>query len=158
MLFSRLFWKVFLVCVASNLVIAVVVAELAPDVSAWVLVLGTCAWAAALACWIGVQIVWPVIALKNTAEAIASGDCQRGVHIATGDELGALGRAVDRIRRAVDQQTVQLAAIDDRQLTVLDAMAEGVIVVDERQRVVLANPAAGRFFNFRPQAAKGRPL
>src|SRR3954470_11198458 len=158
MLFSRLFWKLFLVCIASNLALAVTLAVLAPEVSAWVLVLVACVWIAAVVWWLAVQIVRPVAALSAIAEAIALGDCQRGVHIANRDELGALGRAVDRIRRAVDQQTIQLAAIDDRQLTVLDAMVEGVIAVDERQRVVLANPAAVRLFGFRPQVAKGRPL
>jgi two-component system phosphate regulon sensor histidine kinase PhoR len=37
-------------------------------------------------------------------------------------------------------------------------MIEGVIAVDDRQRIVLANKAAGRLFDFRPPAAEGRPL
>src|SRR4051794_17446831 len=158
MLSSRLFWKLFAVCVASNLMLAVGLAVLGSEVNTWVLVVVACVWAAALIWWLGVQIIRPVGALTATAEAVAAGDCRQGVHIANGDELGTLGRAIDRIRRAVDQQSIQLAAIDDRQLTVLDAMVEGVIAVDERQRVVLANPAAGRLFGFRPQVAKGRPL
>jgi len=158
MLSSRLFWKLFAVCVASNLMLAVGLAVLGSEVNTWVLVVAACVWAAALIWWLGVQIIRPVGALTATAEAVAAGDCRQGVHIANGDELGTLGRAIDRIRRAVELQASQLAAIDDRQLTVLDAMVEGVIAVDERQRVVLANPAAGRLFNFRTQAAKGRPL
>src|SRR3954471_14478723 len=158
MLSSRLFWKLFAVCVASNLMLAVGLAVLGSEVNTWVLVVAACVWAAALIWWLGVQIIRPVGALTATAEAVAAGDCRQGVHIANGDELGTLGRAIDRIRRAIERQTSQLAAIDDRQLTVLDAMVEGVIAVDERQRVVLANPAAGRLFNFRTQAAKGRPL
>jgi two-component system phosphate regulon sensor histidine kinase PhoR len=37
-------------------------------------------------------------------------------------------------------------------------MIEGVIAVDARQRIVLANEAAGRLFDFRPPAIEGRPL
>jgi two-component system phosphate regulon sensor histidine kinase PhoR len=41
---------------------------------------------------------------------------------------------------------------------VLGGMIEGVVAVDPRQRIVLANEAAGRLFDFRPHAAEGRPL
>ena len=37
-------------------------------------------------------------------------------------------------------------------------MVEGVIAVDAAQRVILANPAAGRLFDFRPTAVPGRQL
>jgi two-component system phosphate regulon sensor histidine kinase PhoR len=46
----------------------------------------------------------------------------------------------------------------ERHATVLGGMIEGVIAVDSRQRIVLANRAAGRLFDFRPAAAEGRPL
>jgi two-component system phosphate regulon sensor histidine kinase PhoR len=37
-------------------------------------------------------------------------------------------------------------------------MIEGVIAVDDRRRIVLANKAAGRLFQFSADAAEGRPL
>jgi two-component system phosphate regulon sensor histidine kinase PhoR len=37
-------------------------------------------------------------------------------------------------------------------------MIEGVIAVDERRRIVLANRAAGLLFEFRPSTVEGRPL
>ncbi|MEX0613971.1 MAG: ATP-binding protein [Pirellulales bacterium] len=37
-------------------------------------------------------------------------------------------------------------------------MIEGVIAVDARRRIVLANRAAGELFEFKPTAAEGRPL
>jgi signal transduction histidine kinase len=52
----------------------------------------------------------------------------------------------------------QLSQTSDRQSTVLGGMIEGVIAVDGRQRIVLANRAAGRLFDFRPPTAEGRPL
>jgi two-component system phosphate regulon sensor histidine kinase PhoR len=37
-------------------------------------------------------------------------------------------------------------------------MVEGVVAVDARQRIVLANEAARRLFDFRPPTVEGRPL
>ena len=52
----------------------------------------------------------------------------------------------------------QLSQTAARQSTVLGGMIEGVIAVDARQRIVLANEAAGRLFDFRPPTVEGRPL
>ena len=40
----------------------------------------------------------------------------------------------------------------------LGGMIEGVIAVDRRERVLFANAAAGRLFDFRPTTVEGRRL
>ena len=52
----------------------------------------------------------------------------------------------------------QLTASHERQATVLGGMIEGVIAVDRRERVLFANAAAGRLFDFRPRMVEGRRL
>jgi two-component system, OmpR family, phosphate regulon sensor histidine kinase PhoR len=112
----------------------------------------------ALSYWILGRIVAPLSSLTAAAEAIAGGDYQHRVYVANRDELGRLARTFNRMSQEFSTRMTQLSQTSDRQSTVLGGMIEGVIAVDGRQRIVLANQAAGRLFDFRPPATEGRPL
>jgi two-component system phosphate regulon sensor histidine kinase PhoR len=112
----------------------------------------------AAAYWIVGQILRPVKSLTEAADAIASGNYQHRLYIANRDELGALAQTFNRMSQDLHARMTQLQQTGDRQSTVLGGMIEGVIAVDARERIVLANSAAGRLLEFRPPAAEGRPL
>src|SRR5262245_2039060 len=112
----------------------------------------------ALSYWILSQIIAPLATLTTAAEAIAGGDYKHRVYVANRDELGRLARTFNRMSQEFSTRMTQLSQTSDRQSTVLGGMIEGVIAVDGRQRIVLANQAAGRLFDFRPPATEGRPL
>jgi two-component system phosphate regulon sensor histidine kinase PhoR len=80
------------------------------------------------------------------------------VYVENHDELGQLAGTFNRLSQELGGRMSQLRQSNDRQLTVLGGMIEGVIAVDARERVVLANDAAGRLFDFRAPTAEGRPL
>jgi two-component system phosphate regulon sensor histidine kinase PhoR len=111
-----------------------------------------------LSYWIIGQIVKPVEMLSNAAQAIAAGDYEQRVYIPSRDELGAMAVVFNRISQDLSSRMQQLGQSHERHATALGGMIEGVIAVDARQRIVLANKAAGRLFDFRPAAAEGRPL
>jgi two-component system phosphate regulon sensor histidine kinase PhoR len=69
-----------------------------------------------------------------------------------------LARTFDRMSRDLHGRTTLLNQTGDRQSTVLGGMIEGVIAVDNRNRIALANNAAGRLFGFQPAQVEGRPL
>lgn len=162
---SRLFWKLLLVCGGASLAAALVLSlfllewrqerDLASAVVACV-ALG--ALAIGLAYWIARHVVAPIATLADAAESIAAGDYQHRIYLASRDELGSLASTFNRMCHELDRRTTQLSQSNDRQSLVLGGMIEGVIAVDARLRVVLANPAAGRLFGFRPPAAEGRTL
>lgn len=108
--------------------------------------------------WILSQLLAPLSSLTAAAEAIAAGDYQHRVYVVNRDELGRLARTFNRLSQEFSTRMTQLSQTSDRQSTVLGGMIEGVIAVDGRQRIVLANQAAGRLFDFRPPATEGRPL
>jgi two-component system phosphate regulon sensor histidine kinase PhoR len=112
----------------------------------------------AISYWIIGRIVRPVASLGEAAQAIASGDYGNRLYINSRDELGDLARTLNRLSEELNARTAQFSQTGDRQATVLGGMIEGVIAVDSRQRVVLANEAAGRLFAFHPTTAEGRPL
>ena len=111
-----------------------------------------------LSYWLVGRILEPVADITKAANAIAGGDYQHRIYVASRDELGSMASTLNRMSQALDTRMTQLTESHERQATVLGGMIEGVIAVDQRQRIVFANAAAGRLFNFRPVAAEGRRL
>src|SRR6476660_1310759 len=168
---SRLFWKLFLAAAGLNLVGAVVVGmavshwmgDSLVDVAEarrwlWLLVGGECACVCALLYWVIGRVIRPVTTLNDAADAIAVGDYGRRLYVPNRDELGRLAGTLNRMSQDMHERTTQLSQTAARQSTVLGGMSEGVIAVDARQRIVLANEAAGRLYDFRPPSIEGRPL
>jgi two-component system phosphate regulon sensor histidine kinase PhoR len=154
---SRLFWKLLIACAGLSFLAATVLA-FARSEWFWALVGLVCLGVFALAYWLMSHVIRPLASLNKAAEAIAAGDYTHRVYVPNRDELGALARTFNRMSQELDSRMTQLSQTSDRQATVLGGMIEGVIAVDGRQRIVLANRAAGRLFGFRPPTAEGRPL
>ncbi|MEM6655815.1 MAG: histidine kinase dimerization/phospho-acceptor domain-containing protein, partial [Planctomycetota bacterium] len=104
------------------------------------------------------HIATPVVTLSRAADAIAAGDYTQRAFVANNDELGALASSFNRMSQELGAQLTELREGGQRQATVLGGMIEGVIAIDERQRVLFANAAAGRLFDFTPPQVEGRPL
>lgn len=66
----------------------------------------------------------------------------------------AVERMQDELRTRLDELTLRR----DQLRTVVDTLAEGVIAVDENQRVMLVNDSACALFRFQETTALGRPL
>jgi two-component system, OmpR family, phosphate regulon sensor histidine kinase PhoR len=168
---SRFFWKLvlistglnFLAAVVAGFVLSAALQDQMIDASVarrWIwgvvgaeslCVLGLSYWAVGL-------ITRPVASLNAAAEAIAAGDYEHRVYVPSRDELGAIAGTLNRMSQSLGQRMSQLSQTATRQSSVLGGMVEGVIAVDARQRIVLANAAAGRLFQFRPSDIEGRPL
>ncbi len=104
------------------------------------------------------RILRPIATLTKAAEAIAAGDDDHPVAVLSRDEFGELARSFNRMQQQLRNREKELLTSSQRLTAVLEGMADGVIAVDDRDHVVLANAAAGRLLGFRPQRAAGRPL
>ncbi len=168
---SRLFRKFFLAfvgvhCAASIIVGLMLTAQLgdgaieAAVASKWIWT----AVALGFVCGLAViyvlsrRIALTVAALNKAASAIAAGDYERRAYVPGRDELGTLAGTLNRLSESLGQHSTQLDQTASRQATVLSGMVEGVIAVDRRERVVLANAAASRLYGFPPGESEGRPL
>ena len=100
----------------------------------------------------------PVQTLNEAAQRIATGDYDQRIYVSNRDELGELGDSFNRMSQQMGARVNQLRESSQRLQTVLGGMIEAVIAVDDRQRVLFANDAAGRLLSFSPEAAVGRPL
>lgn len=104
------------------------------------------------------HIVQPLRLLNRAALSMAAGDYEQRAFVANRDELGALARAFNSMGRELGGKLSELRDSDRRQATVLGGMIEGVVAIDNQQKVLFANAAAGRLFDFRPAEIEGRPL
>jgi two-component system phosphate regulon sensor histidine kinase PhoR len=162
---SRLFWKLLsasagLSLIASVLFALIFTGRISHDTALqmWGLTALVCVLIGGLAYWIIGHVIQPIASLTDAAEALARGDYEHRVYVENQDELGQLAGKFNRLSQELGGRMSQFGQSNDRQLTVLEGMIEGVIAVDARQRVVLANDAAGRLFDFRAPTAEGRPL
>lgn len=104
------------------------------------------------------HLVKPVQTLNRAAMAMAAGEYDQRAFVPNRDELGALADSFNRMSRELSHRLSELRQSDQRQATVLGGMIEGVLAIDDRQRVLFANLAAGKLFGFLPPQAEGRPL
>jgi two-component system phosphate regulon sensor histidine kinase PhoR len=104
------------------------------------------------------RIIAPVAALTNAAKAIASGELVQSVSVSNRDELGRLGEAFNHMGHQLQVRINELRDNGQRLATVLGSMVEGVIAVDDHQRILLANDAARVLLGVAATNLSGRPL
>jgi two-component system phosphate regulon sensor histidine kinase PhoR len=79
--------------------------------------------------------------LTQAARRMSEGDLAVRTRMGGHDELGELGDALDSLAGSLAATLGQLRAERDLQARILEAMQEGVVVVDRNGRIVLVNPA-----------------
>jgi len=115
----------------------------------------TSLFAALLAVLIAERTAQPVRSLTAVAERVAEGDLGARVFPTTEDEVGTLTRAFNRMADHLREIVTTLAGERSRLATVLEHMADGVLITDGEGRVQLINPAAARILGTSEEAALG---
>jgi two-component system phosphate regulon sensor histidine kinase PhoR len=124
----------------------------------WLLAASIGLLAAGMTWAVAAHIMKPLKNLTEAADAIQRGDFTRRVLLQGGDELHMLGAAFNRMQDELAARVSQLEQHGERLATVLRSMAEGVIVIDADERLLLANDASQRMLDFSTADVVGRPL
>ncbi len=104
------------------------------------------------------RLLKPLVSMTRIAESMAGGDYGQRLSIARSDEIGELGDALNRMARS-SQRRMETFQTDHRQLlAILGGMAEGVVAVDENERVLHMNEAAGRILGADASTSLGKPV
>jgi len=123
-----------------------------------------------VAVWFGLalatRLAQPIIELINAAERVRGGDLTvRVKEIDSGDEMGYLSRAFNRMTKRLDEQQTALrdtnAQLDERRRfteTVLEGVSAGVIGLDPMGNITLPNRSASLLLAKDLTKAIGRPL
>ena len=103
---------------------------------------------AGLTFFLSAHVMEPIAALTKSAQAIASGNYTSALRVKRQDELGTLANSFNLMSEQFSAREQQLRESNQQLEAVLGGMAEGVIAVDERDLVILANAAAAELLGF----------
>lgn len=114
-----------------------------------------------LASW----LVGPLTSIAAAAQAVSKGQLATKVPAIANDEFGELALTFNSMSRQLlarnDEMQSRARKLEDdnnRLSTVLGSMIEGVIAVDERQRILFANKAAQSLLELAGPTDIGRPI
>ena len=179
MLSMRVFWQVFalFVVLASVFVLAGAlicgrppVAPQSGDWAAWCWRCATMFAVIAVAgCWVArwvlLRVAIPLDNVTRAAERLATADAPWEIPLDSAayperlvTSFRAMSRRVTARITELEQWRESLGQNNQQLAIVLEAMVEGVIAVDASERVLLANTAAMRLLDLKPQGLAGRPL
>jgi two-component system phosphate regulon sensor histidine kinase PhoR len=108
-----------------------------------------------LAAWIIARITTrPIRKLTIASERIASGELEQKITIETKDEVGELAQAFNEMSLKLKEMVETISGERARLATILDNMADGVIMTDSEGNILLANNAAAKLFNIKNTTEK----
>jgi two-component system phosphate regulon sensor histidine kinase PhoR len=126
----------------------------------WLLVLiavAGVAWAAWVSIAMGGEISRAARSVTRTAQAMAAGNLGARTEWAEQREFFELGQAVHQLGDQLTQELAHLRDDRDRLNAILGSMTEGVLVLDARQRITLANPSVRRVLGLPASDTRGPP-
>jgi two-component system phosphate regulon sensor histidine kinase PhoR len=89
----------------------------------------------------------PVIELRDVARAIAAGDLERRPSLAAPGEVGDLAIALHRMAEQLGARLEALEVDEALLIAVVEALAQGLVVIDRAGRVVRLNESARRLLD-----------
>jgi len=114
--------------------------------------------AAGVSLWISRRITRPIEAIKRSAGHFAGGDFSRRLQAPDSEEMAGLADALNRMAAQLDRRINTIVSQRNELETVLASMLEGVIAVDNEEKIINMNAAAAAFFNCRPADSQSRDL
>jgi two-component system phosphate regulon sensor histidine kinase PhoR len=111
------------------------------------------------------RITRPLVALTDAARRVQSGDLETKAPVRGEDEVADLASAFNSMTASVSAMTGELQTAADEQArlvarleTVVNSMGDGLIAVDDAERIVTYNPAAAALVGLAPERVLGRTL
>jgi two-component system, OmpR family, phosphate regulon sensor histidine kinase PhoR len=104
------------------------------------------------------HVTRPIAALTRVARGLAAGHYESRVRLDRSDELGQLGSSLNELGAEVTRRIAALSQEDAQLRAVLASMIEGVVAVDEENRVAFMNQAARELLEAGEPAPEGRTL
>jgi two-component system, OmpR family, phosphate regulon sensor histidine kinase PhoR len=97
----------------------------------------------------------PIRAMKKGAQLFAQGDFNKKLTIPNSDELGDLARTLNSMAISLDDRIQTITRQRNELTAILVSLNEGVIAVDNNEKVISMNPAASKILNITQESACG---
>jgi two-component system, NtrC family, sensor histidine kinase KinB len=106
------------------------------------------------------RLTKPLAQIQAATVQIAEGNYEVELAIETQDELGNLARQINlmsrKLRSFQEMNVSQLLAAKQRNEAVIQSIADGILVVDDKYEVVNLNPRAAQMLRVNPNTAVGQ--
>ena len=104
------------------------------------------------------RVTRPVVEMQAIAQQMSEGQFAVRAPVASVDELGSLGRALNVMAVRLREQIETLQGERAKATAILDGMVEGVLAVDGHETVLLMNERARAMFGVGPGRGEGKPF
>jgi two-component system, OmpR family, phosphate regulon sensor histidine kinase PhoR len=104
------------------------------------------------------MILRSVKQVTQAAVRISSGQFDLRIPIRSSDELGRMGQAFNKMSASLNETLTAISAEKSKLLTILETMADGVILTDSKGNILLSNQSSQSIFGFRESVVVGKPL
>jgi two-component system phosphate regulon sensor histidine kinase PhoR len=116
----------------------------------------TALFAAILSLWVSRRISRPIEEIKKGAERFARGDFESRLPVENPEEIGSLSETMNQMAIELQERIRKMTKQRNELEAVLTSMLEGVIAVDNDERIISMNQAAGEMLEAHPSQAQGR--
>ena len=107
---------------------------------------------------VGRQFTGPLVKMSDVARAMARGDVGRRLELDRNDEVGEFARSFNVMASQLQERIGTITHDRNNLLAILTSMVEGVVAVDEEERVLHMNAVAGEILGADPEPSVGRRL
>ncbi len=108
-------------------------------------------------------VVWrrwahPLEEMRQAAERFARGELGFRLIVPDSDQLAGLAEALNQMSQQLQERISTIVRQNNEQRAVLSSMVEGVLAVDNQERVISLNKASGQLLGIDQTQAQGRSL
>ena len=100
----------------------------------------------------------PLEEMRRAAERFARGELGFKLIVPDTEELAGLAEALNQMSEQLQERISTIVRQNNEQQAVLSSMVEGVLAVDNQQRVISLNKASGQLLGIDQMQAQGRSL
>ncbi len=100
----------------------------------------------------------PLVHMTNVAARMAEGDYDQRLPEISNDEIGELSSAFNQLAASLAERISTMAEDRNQLAAILSGLIEGVIAIDQEQRIIHLNEAAGDILGVRYETVKNRLL
>ena len=96
--------------------------------------------------------------MRQAAERFARGELGFRLIVPDSDQLAGLAEALNQMSQQLQERISTMVRQNNEQRAVLSSMVEGVLAVDNQERVISLNKASGHLLGIDQTQAQGRSL
>lgn len=104
------------------------------------------------------KITAPLISVTSFAESISQGEYEKKVQVTSNDEIGELARALNSMTEQLSQRMETIIQDRNKVLAILGSMSDGLVSVDDADRVIHMNAVAGNILGVPPEESLGKQI